>query len=116
MDDSSEMVLRAKSWDPSRKILRGRIVDSFSGLSRQVGFDGRDLDGISEEKEQQEDFLGEEKTPIFKFPAGANAGSFMHDVFEHLDFADSVNWESLIEGKLRHHQYDSTKWTSTIWI
>jgi len=114
VDDSPEMVLRAKSWDSSRKILRGRIVDSFSGLSRQVGFDGRDLDGISEEKEQQEDFLGEEKTPIFKFPAGANAGSFMHDVFEHLDFADSVNWESLIEGKLRHHQYDSTKWTSTI--
>jgi len=113
-EDSREDELQAASWDLSRKILRGRIVDSFSGLSKQVGFDGRDLDGITEEKELQVDFLGEEKDPIFKFPAGANAGSFMHDVFEYLDFSDSSKWEDLIVGKLKHHNYDSKKWTPVI--
>ena len=109
-DDS----LEAEKWDSARKLPRGKIVDSFSGLSRQVGFDGRDLDGITSEKDFQEDFLGEEKAPIFKFPAGANAGNFMHDLFEHIDFSDSSNWESFVCEKLKYHQYSSRKWTSTI--
>ena len=88
-------------------------MESFSGPSKQVCFDGRDLDGVTEERIAG-GFLGEEKTPIFKFPAGANAGSFMHDVFEHLEFSDSSNWESFIEEKLKEHQYDSEKWTSVI--
>ena len=112
--NSQDDSLEARHWDPDCKIPRAKIVESFSGLSKQVGFDGRDLDGVTEEKGLQEDFLGEEKTPIFKFPAGANAGSFMHDVFEHLEFSDSSNWESFIEEKLKEHQYDSKKWTSVI--
>ena len=114
IEDAEEDALQAQRWDSTRKMPWGKIVESFSGLSKQVGFDGRDLDGITEEKELQHDFLGEEKTPIFKFPAGANAGSFMHDVFEYLDFSDSSNWEDFIEGKLRDHQYDSKKWTPVI--
>ncbi len=106
--------LQAENWNPERKIPRAKIVESFSGLSKQVGFDGRDLDGISDGQDQQEDFLGEEKTPIFKFPAGATPGNFMHDVFEHLDFSDSSNWKGFIEDKLKQHQYDSKKWTPTI--
>jgi len=106
--------LQAENWNPERKIPRAKIVESFSGLSKQVGFDGRDLDGISDGQDQQEDFLGEEKTPIFKFPAGATPGNFMHDVFEHLDFSDSSNWEDFIEDKLKQHQYDSKKWVPTI--
>ena len=112
--NSQDDSLEARHWEPDCKIPRAKIVDSFSGLSKQVGFDGRDLDGISEGQDKQQDFLGEEKTPIFKFPAGANAGSFMHDVFEHLEFSDSSNWESFIEEKLKEHQYDSKKWTSVI--
>ena len=53
--------------------------------------------------------------PIFNFPAGANAGNFMHDVFEHLDFSDSSNWEKYISKKLEDHQYEPKKWTSTIY-
>jgi exodeoxyribonuclease V beta subunit len=106
--------LQAENWNPERKIPRAKIVESFSGLSKQVGFDGRDLDGISDGQDQQEDFPGEEKTPIFKFPAGATPGNFMHDVFEHLDFSDSSNWKGFIEDKLKQHQYDSKKWTPTI--
>ena len=56
-----------------------------------------------------------EQMPIFNFPAGANAGNFMHDVFEHLDFSDSSNWEKYISKKLEDHQYESKKWTSTIY-
>ena len=112
--NSQDDSLEARHWEPDCKIPRAKIVDSFSGLSKQVGFDGRDLDGISEGQDKQQDFLGEEKTPIFKFPAGANAGSFMHGVFEHLEFSDSSNWEGFIEEKLKEHQYDSKKWTSVI--
>ena len=110
---SNDDSLEARNWKSDRKIPRAKIVESFSGLSRQVSFDGRDLDGISEGQDEQQ-FLGEGKTPIFKFPAGANAGSFMHDVFEHLEFTDSSNWEGFIEEKLKEHQYDSKKWTSVI--
>ena len=103
-----------ETWNADCKIPNAKIVESFSGLTKQVGFDGRDLDGLSDGEDQQEDFMGEEKTPIFKFPAGANAGNFMHDVFEHLDFSDSSNWENFIGDTLRRHQYDSKKWTGTI--
>ena len=51
--------------------------------------------------------IGLEQMPIFNFPAGANAGNFMHDVFEHLDFSDSSNWEKYISKKLEDHQYES---------
>ena len=108
-DDS----LEAEKWDSARKLPRGKIVDSFSGLSRQVGFDGRDLDGHIGKRFSGR-FLGQEKAPIFKFPAGANAGNFMHDLFEHIDFSDSSNWESFVCEKLKYHQYSSRKWTSTI--
>ncbi|OUU37176.1 MAG: exodeoxyribonuclease V subunit beta [Verrucomicrobia bacterium TMED56] len=111
-DDFSEM--KARTWDKSRKLPRGKIVDSFSGLSRQVGFNGHDFDGIAEGKDMQEDFLGIEKTPIFNFPAGANAGSFMHEVFEHLEFSDSSNWKSLIREKLKDYYYDPQRWTAPI--
>lgn len=33
----------------------------------------------------------------FTFPRGANAGSFLHKVFEKLDFTDQKNWPWLIE-------------------
>ena len=49
--------------------------------------------------------MGEEKIPIFKFPAGANAGNFMHDMFEHLDFSDSSNWENFIGDTLSRQAY-----------
>ena len=106
--------LAAETWNKEVKIPSARIVESFSGLSKQVGFDGRDLDGVSNQKSQATDFFGVEESPIFKFPAGANAGNFMHDLFEHLTFSNSSEWETFISDKLKQHQYDSRKWTTTI--
>jgi exodeoxyribonuclease V beta subunit len=113
-DDSGLIELQAETWDQNRKIPDAKIVESFSGISKQVGFDGRDLDSIDEGEGQQEDFIGEEKLPIFKFPAGANAGNFMHDVFEHLNFSDPSSWEEFISEKLNNHQFDSKQWTPVI--
>jgi exodeoxyribonuclease V beta subunit len=113
-DTGTVNLLEEETWNADCNIPNAKIVESFSGLTRQVGFDGRDLDGLSDGEDQQEDFMGEEKTPIFKFPAGANAGNFMHDVFEHLDFSDSSNWETFIGDTLKRHQYDSKKWTGII--
>ena len=88
-NDSDVLDLQSELWDEKRKISGAKIVESFSGLSNQVGFDGRDLDCVQEGQGQQGDLIGLEQMPIFNFPAGANAGNFMHDVFEHLDFLDS---------------------------
>ena len=113
--DQGELLnLKAELWNEDRKITGAKIVESFSGLSRQVGFEGKDLDGFEEENVQQEDFVGLEKMPIFKFPAGADAGNFMHDVFEHLEFSDSSKWEEFISIKLEDHQYEPQRWTHTI--
>ena len=80
-------------------------IQSFSSLTRQIDFNGADLDGGA----QLGECAGEESLspdPIFDFPAGAHAGNFMHDVFEHLEFDDSTTWAGLIERKLKHHQFD----------
>lgn len=106
--------LQASRWDPNRKIPMAKIVESFSGLSRQVGFDGRDLDGLGEDRDKQEDFWGEEKTPILQFPAGAKAGNFMHELFECLNFSDPSNWGNLVDEKLIEHQLDSKQWGPVI--
>ena len=106
--------LQAEIWDEKRKVQGAKIVESFSGLSRQVGFNERDLDSTGEGQGQQEDFTGEEQQQIFKFPAGVNAGNFMHDVFEHLTFSDSSNWKEFIAKKLDEHQFDSNQWTPVI--
>ena len=77
-DDS----LEAEKWDSVRKLPRGRIVDSFSGLSRQVGFDGRDLDGITSEKDFQEDFLGQEKANL-RVSSGSERGQHARSLRTH---------------------------------
>ena len=73
-------------------------IQSFSSLTRQIDFNGADLDGgtqlwagVSDEESLSPD-------PIFDFPAGAHAGNFMHDVFEHLEFDDSTTWAGLLSG------------------
>ena len=59
--------LHAETWDQNRKIPDAKIVESFSGISKQVRFDGRDLDSIDEGQGQQDEFTEEEKLPILSF-------------------------------------------------
>ena len=106
--------LSVQEWDPAHDIPKVKVLESFSSLSKQVGFDGRDLDGLLDKDDTSGDSLRKERLPIFEFPAGANAGSFMHDVFEFLDFSDPTSWPKLVSEKLKKHHYDSAHWAPTI--
>ncbi|MGD8284593.1 MAG: exodeoxyribonuclease V subunit beta [Desulfobacterales bacterium] len=52
---------------------------------------------------------------IFLFPKGTRAGSFFHDIFEHLDYTqtDPGNLETLVAGRLQIYGLD-TKWQATV--
>ncbi len=52
---------------------------------------------------------------IFSFPKGIRAGIFFHDVFEHLDFAESSTEEriKLISNKLKEYKFES-KWQKPV--
>ena len=113
-DVSAPVELQAETWDQNRKIPGAEIVESFSGISKQVSFDGRDLDSIEEEQAQQDEFTEVENLPILSFLPEQNAGNFMHDLFEHLNFSDSTNWGEFIDKKLGDHQFDSKQWTPAI--
>lgn len=91
---------------------RGRI-ESFSSLTSQIDFEGSDLDSVSTPEQEVVSPLAQ-REKIFDFPAGAKAGNFMHDVFEHICFDDPSAWESLISEKLNFHQFDSSQWTGPI--
>jgi exodeoxyribonuclease V beta subunit len=107
--------LDSAKWKANRGMPMGSIVSSFSGLVEQVDFDGRDLDAEPESDDRPEKSSGEEGHPlIFEFDAGAHAGTFMHDVFEHLEFTDPISWDEFIGKKLRDHHYEPEDWTDTI--
>lgn len=60
--------------------------------------------------------MGEgEPTGIFSFPKGTKAGTFLHDVFEHLDFTqrDTSAMEKLVADKLKEYGF-GLKWQGTI--
>ena len=57
----------------------------------------------------------QDKADIFSFPRGARAGTFLHDIFEHLDFAETNpgHMKKLVEDKIRAYGFDSV-WLETI--
>ncbi|MBW1828240.1 MAG: exodeoxyribonuclease V subunit beta, partial [Deltaproteobacteria bacterium] len=71
--------------------------------------DGYDNHGFEESIER------EEPSGIFSFPKGARAGTFMHDILEHLDFTekDASHMEELVEVKLKEYGFEFT-WLGTI--
>ena len=100
-------------WEEGRSLPGCRLVTSFSGLVKDVGFEGRDLDAGTPD----EDFSGAVKQQslplIFEFPAGAHAGNFMHDLFENAKFTDSSEWDKLIRDRLARHMFEE-KWAAPI--
>jgi len=107
--------LDSAKWKVGRGMPMGSIVSSFSGLVEQVDFDGRDLDAETESEDRPEkSSSGEGLPPIFDFDAGAHAGTFMHDVFEHLEFTDPSSWDEFIGRKLTDHNFEPKDWTETI--
>ncbi len=56
-----------------------------------------------------------DKNDIFSFPAGAHAGIFFHDIFEHLDFTtkDSEKIDILVKNRLNEYGFDPA-WDKTV--
>ena len=90
------------------------ITRSFSGLVQGIDFEGKDFDAVVESREAgmlSENSIADE---IFEFPSGAQAGNFMHEVFERIDFTDKSNWEEIIKSACTKFGYDSHRWYRVI--
>ncbi|MCU0595806.1 MAG: PD-(D/E)XK nuclease family protein, partial [Desulfobacterota bacterium] len=85
-------------------------ISSFSALvsDRLHGDEGADYDAAPWSGSDDPLRMLEEPTGIFAFPKGAKAGTFLHDVFEHLDFCNSTgpSREGLVAEKLGQYGYD----------
>ncbi len=102
------------SLDPSWRI------GSFSSLSRRDGpragpvAEGRDHD----HDHDQPDLVPDESPDIVlsAFPRGAKAGTFVHDVLEHLDFQfqEPDELQELVKQRLKLHGYDPGTWAETV--
>ncbi|HUU80215.1 MAG TPA: exodeoxyribonuclease V subunit beta [Acidobacteriota bacterium] len=98
----------------SGTIARDWKVSSFSSLVSgvQVSTEFPDHDRLPVPPEEAEE------TPevIFSFPRGARTGIFLHDLLEHLDFAekDPALTKDLLAGKLAQYGFES-QWLDTIY-
>ena len=113
---------------------KGWAKTSFTALSRQLGeksqalavFDDAIEDDLdlsdsihlaSDSQVSQSD--GERKTVSsngnegnlvssddirFRFVKGANAGTFLHEIFEKIDFTDNSKWSAIIDQSIRQYQ------------
>jgi exodeoxyribonuclease V beta subunit len=97
------------------KRFAGRIdrqwkISSFSSLVSGRAHSEEETDYDASPLAEPEDpvSLLEEPAGIFAFPKGAKAGTFFHDVFEHLDFCDrSVSSrQALVKKKLSQYGFD----------
>jgi exodeoxyribonuclease V beta subunit len=98
-----------------QKRFSGRIdrqwrVSSFSSLvsGRAHGEGETDYDALAYSEPEDHADLLEEPAGIFTFPKGATAGSFFHDIFQHLDFCDpSISArQDLVKKKLSEYGFE----------
>jgi len=68
-----------------------------------------------DEKVIEPQIMKEELSGIFAFPRGTKAGTFMHDILEHLDFSqgDPSQIEQLVADKLKEYGFEFT-WLETL--
>jgi exodeoxyribonuclease V beta subunit len=98
----------------SGTIDRSWQVPSFSSLvsGQSHRADLADRDGVSPESLHEgmveESAEAQEPSGIFAFPKGSKAGIFIHDVMEHLDFAqeDASEIEGLVTEKLKDYGFE----------
>jgi exodeoxyribonuclease V beta subunit len=85
-------------------------ISSFSALvsDKVHGEEGTDYDSATSLGPEYPMRMLEEPAGIFAFPKGAKAGTFLHDVFEHLDFCNAMgpSREELVKEKLAQYGYD----------
>ena len=92
---------RALQWQAGRPALRDSGEAGGPDLYSQKDFEGS--------------VIQEEPSGIFSFPRGAKAGTFLHDIFEHLDFMekDTALMKNLVAHKLNEYGFKPT-WQETL--
>ncbi len=67
------------------------------------------------QKDFEESVIQKEPSGIFSFPRGTKAGTFLHDIFEHLDFVqkDTSLMKKLVADKLSEYGFELT-WQETL--
>ena len=87
-------------------------VGSFSSLAAQAPAEAPDHDELREVVPRQETL---DDRSIFAFPRGTRAGSCLHAIFEHLDFAGTGETEiaRLVERKLNEYRFPLV-WTPAV--
>ncbi len=125
--DSGEEVpaLETESMALSCRTFTGTIsrdwkIASFSGLTAKTGdrpaipapaaMDIPDHDQVAVQDEPAPDT---DAASIFAFPKGARAGSFLHEIFEVLDFTNTDESGTIVAGKLQEHGFEK-QWEQTI--
>jgi len=96
--------------DFSKQIDTSWRLSSFSSLVSNAHYveDVQDIDMIQVQEEEEEELLSPSQD-IFSFPKGARAGTFFHDLLEHLDFRDSdEKITELISEKLVQYGFDQS--------
>lgn len=104
--------LSAANWTSNRVTLKSGLIASFSVLVKSVSFEGRDLDSVSEPTSEEES-TDLEPHSIFKFRAGAQAGNFLHELFENVDFDDDSGWAEMVQQLLEKHNFEEV-WQTTM--
>lgn len=101
-----------------RRIDRSWRVSSYSALSRHQTshqeLPGLDLEVVEERDEAYLDLI-KQGTNIFTFPKGANAGTFLHSVFEEISFNtyQDEDYEQQLTDMLQLAGYD-TGWLPVV--
>jgi exodeoxyribonuclease V beta subunit len=89
-------------------------IRSFSSLVLNRPFETpKDHDEIREIESPRTVDHEETLEGIFAFPKGARAGTFLHDILEHLDFT-APDYTELVSEKLAAYGFGQQAWTETI--
>jgi exodeoxyribonuclease V beta subunit len=76
---------------------------SYSSLTRRhtkIQFTPDQEITKSDDDDTNQDFQEVEAKGFFAFPKGANPGTAIHEMFEHIDFQNSSEWNAVIEQSL----------------
>ncbi len=97
-------------------------ISSFSSLISGIPHtdETADRDAIifpeaQDQENLEEPVIQERHSDIFSFPRGAKTGTFLHDIFEHLDFTlkEPAVMKDLVAGKLKEYGFEH-HWLGTI--
>ncbi len=111
-----------------RSYFKGWAKTSFTALSRQLSEQGKALAVFDDSVEDDLDlsdsmhllsYKNENKrdgidTSIsrddirFRFVKGANAGTFLHEIFEKIEFTSTQHWSAIIDQGIRQYQLPMT--------